>query len=180
MDVEGKCVTQLSAPRIALIRAEMDREGVTLSAPEMDSAQCPFVSGLEVRSAEVLMESLAELNARLRSPVLMNRFRPNLAISGSSPHEDDGWKRIRIGEVVLQIRRACDHRCGVPNIEQETSVSTVEPLRTLATYRRSSKGIYFGQNVTVEAGGEFRVGDPVDVLEFGVGLTRRDGSTEPA
>lgn len=243
VDVEGKCVTQLSAPRIALIRAEIDREGVTFAAPDLNCARCPFVSGPEVRPAEVLMEegeavgassvdprldewfstalrfecrlvratdvttrwvdgavddgaplnfqkafplhlvtqaSLVDLNARLTSPVLMNRFRPNLTISGASPHEDDGWKRVRIGEVVLQIGRACDHRCGVPNIEQETSVSAVEPLKTLATYRRSSKGIYFGQNVTVEAGGELRVGDPVDVLEFGIGLTRRDACTGPA
>ncbi len=111
--------------------------------------------------------SLDDLNHRLPSPVTMDRFRPNLVISGTQPHEDDGWERIQIGETILRIGRACDHRCGVPNIDQETGVSGVEPLKTLATYRRSSKGIYFGQNVTIERAGEMRLGDAVSILERG-------------
>ncbi len=113
----------------------------------------------------VSQASLDDLNLRLVTPVSMDRFRPNLTVLGTDPHEDDCWKRIQIGETILRIGRACDHRCGVPNIDQETGQRGVEPLKTLATYRRSSKGIYFGQNVVVEHGGELRVGAPVIVLE---------------
>jgi len=112
----------------------------------------------------VSQASLDDLNERLAVPVSMDRFRPNLVIAGTEPHEDDGWKRIQIGETILRIGRACDHRCGVPNIDQQTGERAVEPLRTLATFRRSERGIYFGQNVAIERGGELRVGDKVTVL----------------
>jgi len=97
----------------------------------------------------------------------MNRFRPNLVVSGTEPYEDDSWRRIAIGRILLQVARPCDHRCGVPNLDQETGTWGVEPLKTLATYRRSDRGIYFGQNVVIEHGGELRLGDPVVVLERG-------------
>ena len=77
----------------------------------------------------VSQASLDNLNARLGIPVSMDRFRPNLIVSGTDPHEDDGWKRIQIGETVLQVGRACDHRCGVPNVDQETGERGVEPLQ---------------------------------------------------
>lgn len=117
----------------------------------------------------VSVASLDDLNSRLSTPVAMNRFRPNLTILGAAPHEDDGWKRIRIGEVVLRIDRACDHRCGVPNIEQETGQMGVEPLKTLGRYRRAQRGIYFGQNISIEKPGDICVGDGVEVIEFGEG-----------
>ena len=117
--------------------------------------------------------SLEDLNERLEVKVSMNRFRPNLILSGTTPFEDDKWKRIQIGRAVLQFSRACDHGCGLPNIHQETGVMGPEPLRTLATYRRTNRGIYFGQNVTVETPGKISVGDEVVVLEYGEGLTDR-------
>jgi len=117
--------------------------------------------------------SLDELNGRLEQKVSMDRFRPNLVLSGTAPFEDDQWKRIQIGEAVLQFSRACDHGCGLSNIHQETGVMGPEPLRTLATYRRANRGIYFGQNVTVEVPGQINVGDEVVILEYGEGLTDR-------
>lgn len=117
--------------------------------------------------------SLAELNSRLDVPVEMNRFRPNLIIRGTGPHEDDRWKRIQIGGVILQIVRACDHRCGVPNIEQETGQMGTEPLKTLSRYRKSQQGIYFGQNVVIERPGSIRAEDRIKVLEYGSGLLGR-------
>ncbi|HET9484158.1 MAG TPA: MOSC domain-containing protein, partial [Xanthomonadales bacterium] len=40
-----------------------------------------------------------------------------------------------------------------------------EPLKTLKSYRRSPKGITFGQNLIPRGKGEIRVGDAVEVLE---------------
>ncbi len=115
----------------------------------------------------VSQSSLEDLNTRLASPVSMNRFRPNLVITGTLPHEDDQWKRIQIGQAILRIGRPCDHRCGVPNIDQKTGARDVEPLRTLNTYRRSRQGIYFGQNVAIEKPAPLHTGAPIKVLEFG-------------
>ena len=118
--------------------------------------------------------SLDDLNERLDDPVPMDRFRPNVTVSGIAPHEDDGWKRLRIGDVELRVTRACDHRCGVPNIDQVTGEKSPEPLKTLATYRRSSRGIYFGQNVVVERPGRVRTGDAIEVIETGEGWDSRE------
>jgi len=109
--------------------------------------------------------SLADLNARLPSPVSMRRFRPNLVIAGSAPYAEDGWRRIRIGALTFQVVKPCS-RCVVTTVDPDTGLAEgPEPLRTLATYRRRDNKVYFGQNVVHEGTGRLRVGDPVTVLE---------------
>jgi uncharacterized protein YcbX len=41
----------------------------------------------------------------------------------------------------------------------------VEPLRTLATYRKVDGKVFFGQNAVHEAPGQLRVGDAVAVKD---------------
>ena len=36
-------------------------------------------------------------------PLPMNRFRPNLVVTGFQPFAEDGWRRIRIGSVTFQV-----------------------------------------------------------------------------
>lgn len=108
--------------------------------------------------------SLAELNNRLESPVPMNRFRPNLVVSGCEPYAEDRWKRIRIGEIELQLVKACS-RCVITTIDQQLGIKGIEPLQTLAGYRKAEKGIMFGQNAIHFRQGLIRVGDPVEVIE---------------
>lgn len=114
------------------------------------------------------IESLAELNGRLPSPVEMSRFRPNLVVEGlTGPYEEDLWRSVRIGDLVLDVVKPCGHQCGVPNVDQETGERGVEPLRTLATYRRHDGNICFGQNLAQRGPGVLRRGKPVEVLETG-------------
>jgi uncharacterized protein YcbX len=108
--------------------------------------------------------SLEGLNRRLESPLPMNRFRPNLVIAGAEPHEEDGWRRIRVGSVELQLVKPCA-RCSVTTVDQATGEKGVEPLRTLATYRKHDDQVLFGQNAVHEDRGVIRVGDAVNVLE---------------
>ncbi len=107
--------------------------------------------------------SLADLNQRLDKPVPMNRFRPNLVVSGCDAYAEDTWTQIRIGEVMFRVEKGCD-RCSIPGVDQATGVATQEPLPTLATYRRWQGKIWFGQNLVQENLGEVRVGDPVEIL----------------
>lgn len=109
--------------------------------------------------------SLAGLNARLDVPVPMLRFRPNLVVSGTEAHAEDGWKRIRVGEIEFDVVKPCV-RCGFTTVMPETGVLDPrgEPLRTLATYRRGPKGVMFGQNLIARGVGTLRVGDAVTVL----------------
>lgn len=110
--------------------------------------------------------SLADLNQRLPHPVPMARFRPNLVVSGCAPYAEDGWKRLRIGEVELALTKPCA-RCVFTTVDPETARadSAQEPMRTLATYRRTGKKVLFGQNVVVRRPGTIQVGDGVEVLE---------------
>lgn len=114
-------------------------------------------------------ETLDALNDRLEVPVPMDRFRPNLVVEGvGAPHAEDGWKRFRVGrDVVIRTAGNCS-RCIVPTIDQLTGDRGVEPLRTLAGYRRrvSDKGeIDFGQNCVHETkSGRIAVGDEVVLL----------------
>ncbi|MGH7784281.1 MAG: MOSC domain-containing protein, partial [Candidatus Binatia bacterium] len=124
--------------------------------------------------------SLDELNSRLAHPVPMNRFRPNLVVSGSAAFAEDGWKLIRIGGSVFRVVKACA-RCVITTIDQATGESTgKDPLKTLASYRMArsvypgkyesrgleSTGVLFGQNLIPESpGGLLRVGDDVEVVE---------------
>jgi hypothetical protein len=107
--------------------------------------------------------SLDDLNRRLAKPLLMNRFRPNLVVSGAAAYAEDTWRRIAIGAVQFEIGRPCP-RCVATTVDQTTAEKGDEPLRTLATYRKVGSGVMFGQNVTHHAPGRIRVGDQVQVI----------------
>lgn len=105
-------------------------------------------------------ESLADLNRRLTDPLPMNRFRPNLVVSGGEPYSEDEWRRIQIGNIRMRVVKPCA-RCVVTTTDQSTGERAKEPLRTLATYRKVGSGVMFGQNVFHENTGHLRVGDSV-------------------
>jgi uncharacterized protein len=107
--------------------------------------------------------SLAELNRRLDTPIAMIRFRPNLIIDGDAPHCEDRHGELRIGELTFRAVKRCD-RCTIPTVDPETGVRGVEPLRTLATYRREDGKVWLGMNVIHNALGDLAVGDHVEHL----------------
>jgi MOSC domain-containing protein len=104
------------------------------------------------------------LNSKLPEPVTMARFRPNIVIAESEPHEEDRWRRIRAGEVELALVKLCA-RCAIPQVDPATGATGLEPLQTLAKYRRPDKKVLFGHKGLVTAPGTLRVGDNIEVLE---------------
>lgn len=107
--------------------------------------------------------SLELLNSNLSTPLSMKRFRPNVVVQGTRPHEEDEWKRIRIGDVECRVVKPCE-RCAITTVDPETAEVGKEPLRTLATYRRNGSSVLFGQNLIHETHGVMRVGDEVSSL----------------
>ena len=105
------------------------------------------------------------LNTKLAVPVPALRFRPNLLINGVEPHAEDGWKRVRIGDVEFDLLGPCV-RCVFTTLDFHTGVfdPAGQPLRTLTQYRRSPRGVIFSQNLTPRGVGTLRVGDAVEVL----------------
>lgn len=108
--------------------------------------------------------SLDDLNGRLDRPVTIQRFRPNLVVEGCEPFAEDGWRRIRIGELDFRVAKPCS-RCIIPTIDPATGVPGKEPLRTLIGYRRRDSKVYFGQNLIHDGNGRLAAGMPVEVLE---------------
>lgn len=108
--------------------------------------------------------SLDDLNKRLEPPVAMQRFRPNLVISGSDAYAEDDWKKIQIGQMTFRVVKPCS-RCSIPSINPHTAVREAEPVKTLRSYRLRDNKVYFGQNVIADSTGVIEKGMQVKVLE---------------
>lgn len=116
----------------------------------------------------VTQSSLDYLNTLLPSPVDWRRFRPNVVIAGDlSPHAEDGWRRLLIGDVELAVVKPCS-RCVIPSIDPDTADKNSQILTVMRRYRAGADGkTYFGQNVIVSRrpeGARLNLGDPVRVL----------------
>lgn len=104
--------------------------------------------------------SLDDLNRRLESPVPMDRFRPNLVISGTGAYAEDTMKQFRINGLNFYGVKLCG-RCVVTTTDQQTGERNKEPLKTMATYRNINGKVCFGQNVICPHYGEVKVGDEI-------------------
>ncbi len=117
--------------------------------------------------------SLESLNSRLietgSEPVPMNRFRPNIVVSGCEAFAEDTWTNVVVknsaGDVPMYGVKPCG-RCIVTTIDQETGTKTgAEPVATLKKFRRNADGtkVLFGQNVIHARLGQLSVGDVIEV-----------------
>lgn len=130
-----------------------------------------FADGYPVLVAS--QASLDGLNVRLaaagHAPVGMERFRPNLVLSGLDAHGEDHLGDIRIAAdlpVTLRTVKPCS-RCPIPDIDPRTAQSSPEVGDTLQAYRRLEVvggAVAFGMNAIVRdgAGAVLRVGQAVD------------------
>ena len=76
--------------------------------------------------------SLADLNDRLETPLPINRFRPNVLLSGVDAFLEDHIDELKIGAVSLKLVKPCT-RCQITTTDQATAVVGVEPLQTLSS-----------------------------------------------
>jgi uncharacterized protein YcbX len=107
--------------------------------------------------------SLNDLNNRLKEPLPVNRFRPNIVFTGGQPFEEDTMDNFTIGGINFYGVKLCA-RCIVTTINQANAAKTKEPLKTLATYRSKNKNVYFGQNLIHKGQGIIAVGDALQVI----------------
>jgi uncharacterized protein len=109
--------------------------------------------------------SLADLNQRLPESLPMDRFRPNLVVSGCDPYAEDTWQQIQIHQTCFDIVKPCT-RCVITTTDQTTGTRAgAEPLKTLATYRKVKNGVIFGQNLVHQSNGDIQVGAKVEILQ---------------
>lgn len=110
--------------------------------------------------------SLSALNAAMRLPLSMSRFRPNLVVADCDSYAEDTWRRIAINDIVFRLPKPCS-RCAIPTIDPETAIAGKEPLTTLNRLRKWNNKVYFGQNALHDRTGTLSVGQPVVIHETG-------------
>ena len=126
--------------------------------------------------------SLEGLNAKLvaagHAPVGIERFRPNIVLSGLHAHDEDRLQTLHIAlgagetgevneasEIILKPVKPCP-RCPIPNIDPATANSSPEVGDMLQSYRQDARvegRITFGMNAIVLQGVDtiLRVGQTV-------------------
>ncbi|EFJ25003.1 hypothetical protein SELMODRAFT_173762 [Selaginella moellendorffii] len=93
--------------------------------------------------------SVEDLNARIatgaKHRLETTQFRPNLVVSGGPAYEEDEWQSLSIGDAEFPVLGGCN-RCQMITIDQRTGAKnpSMEPLATLASYRRTKGKILFG------------------------------------
>lgn len=126
-----------------------------------ESAQVSFADGFPILLCSEA--SLEDLNSRLDNPVSMERFRPNIVISGAPAYAESEWKRVSIGGIDFDLVKPCS-RCSMITLDAQGAFNK-EPLKTLASYRLNEFGACFGENLVHRSEGFLELGMSVKVIE---------------
>ena len=113
--------------------------------------------------------SLDDLNSRVDIDLSIQRFRPNIVISGCAAYAEDCLGHFKIADINFYAVKPCS-RCVVTTINPDNAKKeSPEPLQTLATFRRKNNKVMFGQNVlhklTAINENRLTIGDTVLVIE---------------
>jgi len=143
-----------------------DRLGQPCRLVEMKAdSHRPVASGGEVSFADgyplllIGQSSLDDLNSRLFEPLPMNRFRPNVVVTGLVPFKEDDLQDFDLGSVGFTGIKRCA-RCLVTTTDQRTGQRLgPEPIARLSDYRLIDGKALFGVNLTPRTEGQIRIGD---------------------
>lgn len=162
-DEAAEWFTELLGSPARLVRWADDQvRTVSKRHSDLDS-QIAFCDGYPVLL--ISEASLRDLNDRLEQGqrLTMARFRPNIVVKNCLPYAEDEWAELHIGSLGVTLVKPCD-RCSIPTVDPQTGIAgAVNPLKTLATYRRQGSTVVFGQNGIHHGFGMLRVGDPVEI-----------------
>ncbi len=109
--------------------------------------------------------SLDELNGRLKEPVLMDRFRPNIVFTGGEAFQEDQMQQFTINKLNFYGVKPCA-RCPVVTVDQASGIAGKEPLKTLAGYRKKNNKVYFGQNLIHDGEGTISINDELIIKKL--------------
>ncbi|CAF1463814.1 unnamed protein product [Adineta steineri] len=122
------------------------------------------------------LESVADLNTRLKKHIQVQNFRPNIVVENvDKPYAEDCWREIEIGEIKFTWIAACI-RCLLPTIDPQTGIKDpdLEPWKTLRSYRlkpdtyrdKALFGIDLAPTDTIKnVSGIIRVGDSIRIIK---------------
>jgi uncharacterized protein YcbX len=64
----------------------------------------------------------------------MERFRPNIVVSGTEPWAEDSWETFTVGAAELRAALPWP-RCAIPQVDQVTGERHAEPAKVLRQHR---------------------------------------------
>ncbi len=113
--------------------------------------------------------SLHDLNSRVDIDLNMERFRPNIVLSGCKPYEEDRLGHFKINQIDFYGVKPCS-RCVITTINPQTGEKeSREPLQTLAKFRKKDNKVFFGQNLlhklTFVSDNRLNIGDKLEVIK---------------
>ncbi|MCU1728656.1 MOSC domain-containing protein [Pseudomonas sp. 7P_10.2_Bac1] len=163
-DEAAQWLSRFMGKPVRLVHMPQERARTTESGYGHDDDKVAFADGYPLLL--IGQASLDDVSDKVGRSMEMLRFRPNLVIEGSEAFAEDGWKRIRIGEVEFRVVKSCS-RCILTTIDPQTGERDAqrEPLATLMNYRKQPDGVMFGQNLVNDGEGVLEVGMPVTILE---------------
>ena len=97
--------------------------------------------------------SLEDLNQRLPQRIPIERFRPNIVVSGLPAWAEDRIDTLTMGAVTLRLVKPCT-RCSIPSLDPRTGEPSTDPLPVLRKFRfdRALLGVTFGENAVIAQG----------------------------
>lgn len=163
-DEAGAWVSEFIGNSTRLVHVPVELARTTASGYGKDDDKVAFADGFPLLL--IGQGSLHDLSNRVGRPLEMLRFRPNLVVEGCEAFAEDGWKRIRIGDVEFRVVKPCS-RCIMTTVDPQTGERDPnrEPFATLQHYRSTPDGAMFGQNLVNDSNGRLEIGMPVEVLE---------------
>ena len=101
--------------------------------------------------------------ARLSSTLDNRRFRPNILVANSIPHEEDTWvgSEVAVGNAVRISIVSRDPRCAITTHDPNTGQRDMNTLRVILGYRPDPQAAYFGVYGSVSTPGPISLGDPI-------------------
>ena len=179
----GRRLTARVAPRMLAWRASLNG-GLRVTAPdgrafgwdaELEAAVAEYLGkgvalvqdpdGLHDVQGTLLVTTEASrrrLEEELGMALDIRRFRPNVHVDldGAAPFEEVGWegRRIRIGDVELEIVHPCD-RCAITIYDPDTIAKEPDVLRVV----NERHDTFFGFRARALGSGRLAVGDAVEV-----------------
>lgn len=133
---------------------------------QLDATTYQTPTGFTSQQYHLLSEgSLNDLNQRLETPVPIDRFRPNLIVSGVPAFAEDSWHTLQINQHTFHVVAPCE-RCAITTVDPLIGVMTgKEPMKTLARYRTVQRKVLFGQYLFSTETGTLHRNDSIHILE---------------
>lgn len=112
----------------------------------------------------IISEASVEfLSEKVGRELAIERFRPNIVLSGCGAFAEDEWKRIVINGVEFDIVKPCA-RCVIPTLDLETSEKQADVMQMMLKHRKQGQGVMMGMNAIHRQQGSLEIGQEVKVL----------------